>query len=95
MKLQKLAEKYQKDNGRIYVYFDDEKNFEKAINLLPEQGISSQIMGYGALETTSLAVKSLLSAGFKFELAENMKEIYNNKELINYWDKLVEKEFGN
>ena len=94
MQLQKLAENYQRKNGRIYVYFDIEEEFKKAIDWFPKKGIGPQIMGYGTLETTASVVRPLLSAGLKFGIAENMEEIYNNKELIDYWNNLVEKEFG-
>ena len=82
------------NSARVFIYFEDEQEFTRALSCLEQKEIDSQIMGYGTIETSNSAIVALHAQKFRFGKARTMKEIYENTSLVRYWDELVEKEYG-
>ena len=80
--------------NNVYIYFDNEIEFDKALTFLKKNRRNAQMMGYGTLEMSNTSANILKEAGFTFKKVETIQEVYENEELEKYWDELIETKYG-
>ena len=81
----------EKDRQKVYIFFNEEAEYNRALDYLAKRKLDAQQMGYGVFEANNLVLRAFRKGKFNFGTAKSMKEIYENEFLIKYWNDLVER----
>lgn len=86
----------QKISSFKYIGFYDEESFNKALKFMEKESLYHQVMGYGVLEVGKENIKFIKRKLKNLEIGvwNDTSGSDKDKKLMDYWNNLVEEEFG-